>query len=252
MKKLIKFLRNVYCPQSPAVSRKESRKLRKQLQHAKVMLMWALVTKHPSVICDIPDAWNDRAPRLVTIYDKMLENEGGYFTPPPSNPTLAAFKTLIDELKGYIQEMEELKPNAKQNRDAKWDEIFIAVRNLTSYVQSLCRNMPAHAQQIAGEAAMRLKVSQGRLPQGYTAKSTVDGQIEITGSIRKQHQINDWQVCLDPSDPKNWLLIKVRPSGAAKTIITGLESGKYYYVRHMAIVAGEEPYWEEPIRVKVK
>jgi hypothetical protein len=35
-------------------------------------------------------------------------------------------------------------------------------------------------------------------------------------------------------------------------IITGLELGKYYYVRHMAIVVGEEPYWEEPIRVKVK
>ena len=182
----------------------------------------------------------------------MTANEGGYFTPGPATPTLAAFEALIADLTQFEQDVQDNKDHAVENRDAKWSETYIALRGLISYVYFLCCAKPSLAVQIASEADMRLNIIKGKVKQQFTAKSVNETEIEITGHLKKQGQFNDWQVCLDPSKPENWLLIKVTPTRVAKTTVTGLTSGSYYYVRHMAINAGEPNVWTEPIRVKVK
>ena len=212
----------------------------------------ALVIKHPQVVLDLSDKWLERVPQLRNVYDGLLADSGGYFTPGPTNPTLPAYDTLLVDLAKLVQDAIENKPNAVNDRNAKWEEVLAATWNLVDYVKALVRSKPEHAAQIAGEAAMRLKVAKGKLPQMFTAVCKTDGQIEITGHVRKHRQCNDWQISMDPTDEAGWLLIKIQPSLVAKTTVTGLKSGTYYWVRHMAIVSGEEPTWTEPIRVKVK
>jgi hypothetical protein len=227
---------------------------RRKFRNRRMQMIWCamLVIKHPRVVLDLSDKWHERVATLRDVYDSMNANIGGYFTPGPTTPTLAQFLVLINELAQLVQDVIENKTDAKVNRDAKWDETYAATQNLIAYVQILVRARPAQAAQIAAEAQMRLKITKGKLPQGFTAVSKAEGQIETTGAIKKSKQCNDWQICVNPENDANWLLIKVQPTNAANTKITGLKSGEIYYVRHMAITTKGDNVWTEPIRVRVK
>jgi len=210
------------------------------------------IIRHPVVIFDMPTAINDRPAALMAVYDGLKNNVSGYFTPAISDPTLADFLQLIEDYSDAIQAVTENKPNAVANRDAIWEEIFLAMDLVIAYVKGICRAKPANAQQIVGEVKMRLRISRGKGKQVYGATSKVAHEIEFTGEVWAKRQINDWQICRDISDERNWLLVKVTPSFAAKATIKNLESDTIYYVRQMVIIVGEEPEWLEPIAVKVK
>jgi hypothetical protein len=217
-----------------------------------VVFLLAVVVKMPVVSFNFSGDWNSRINLLYLNYNGLDANVHGHFTPAISKPTMVVYKKAIDDLKDAYDDDLAGEPNAAETLMMRWRAILIMTRQVCSYVANLCYEKPEQTAEICGDCHLEYYISQGRDKNVCGCKSEVPGEIEATGVVRYQRQCTDWEICLDPKDPKNWLLIKVPPTIAAETVIKGLTSGVEYYVRSRVCGKNGPEEWSEIICIRVK
>jgi hypothetical protein len=217
-----------------------------------VIFVNAMIVKTPIIALDFSNVWLERVEQLQLTYTGLKDNVSGYFTPAPSNPTLPNLLIAITDFSDAQFAVDSNVAGAVPLRDAKWKAVKKMAIRIRNYVFDIADDKPDHAAEIAQEANMVYFVREGRENQKPGAKSEAPGEVEILGSTRKTRVCTDYQICKDPKDEKNWLLIKVFPTSAAHTKVVGLEWDVDYFTRSCIITKdGPEP-WEPVIPVRTK
>ncbi len=228
-----------------------SKKTKRAIIAYNIIIMMAVVDQ-PTVALDFSKVWLERVSQNYLMYNGIKNNESGFFTPVPADPTLSVWKTAIDAFKDSQDDVDAEVKDAVKTRAIKWRAVMKLNRKMRAYVQGIVDDNLESAELIASDAHMVLVERKGRDKNVFTATSTKTGIIDMKGVVKSQRQCTDWAICSDPTDPANWNLVRVRPTLAAETSIKDLMSGKEYYVRSAVITKDGPEEWSPVICVRVK
>jgi hypothetical protein len=218
----------------------------------RIVIVMAVVVKIPKIFFGFSDDWSGRIEMLYLNYKGLDDNVHGHFTVAIAKPTMVNYKKAIDDLKDAYDSDLAGDPGAAETLMMRWRAILIMARQVCNYVADLCSDKPEQTAEICVDCYLEFFISQGRDKNKFTVTSEVPGEAECLGSVRYQRQCTDWEVCLDPKDPKNWLLIKIPPTIAAETTVKGLTSGVEYYFRSRVCGKNGPEEWSEIICVRIK
>jgi hypothetical protein len=216
-----------------------------------IIIMMAVVSQ-PTVALDFSRVWLQRVSQNYLMYNGIKNNESGFFTVAPTDPTLVLWKAAIESFKNSQDNVDANVPDAVETRGIRWKALMKMNRKIRSYVQGIVDDNLESAELIVADAHMVLVIHQGRGKNVFSASSNKTGSIELQGAVKSKRQCTEWEICLDPTDPANWNVMRVPPTLAAETEITGLESGKDYYVRSRVITNMGPDEWSPVIKVRVK
>ena len=218
----------------------------------RVLFINASLTPAIVVVLKFPTKWLERQKKLHEIYDGIHTDEHGFFATGPTDPTLPNFLIMVNNFDDAMRDVAIKKPNAVDNRKPIWYTAYEGAQGLCNYVQKLCRLDPANAETMAADAHMVIKGKGHHGKQKITGASTRTGEVDLKGLVQYRRQATEWVFCGDLGDPANWNLVRVPPTLAAETTITGLISGKEYYFKSRVISKYGPGQWSDVITVRVK
>jgi len=214
--------------------------------------MIVMNVKQTTVALDFSKVWLERVSQNYLMFNGIKNNECGLFTPPPADPTLILWEPAIKDFAIAEENVIANLPDAVKIREDKWRALMKMNRKIRTYVQGIVDEFPEQAAIIVADAHMKLVVPKGGNKRVPAATSTTPGSIELQGSVKYGRQAIEWEISTDPSDPKLWNVLRVPPTLASQTTITGLVSEKWYYT-HFRIISKYGPEeWSEIRKVWVK
>jgi hypothetical protein len=183
----------------------------------------------------IVNGWNQIEPpdliaELRFVIQKMVGNSN-FSTP---NPPLATITTLVNDYEQLAGEAEDGGSFDKAERDSKAQELISAMHVLSAYVL-----MTANGSALVVESS-GLKLSKTpspspsiEKPAGLQLTDGVNiGELLLKFTKVKGSKSYMYQISLDPTDPAKWVTYY---GTIRQNLFTGLESGKKYYVRVVAV-----------------
>ena len=218
----------------------------------RVLFVNTMLTPKITVVLKMPTKWLERQKKLREIYDGIHNDEHHFFTTAPSDPSLADYLTMVTNFDTAMRAVANKEINAVDNRLPIWNIGYDGAQGLRRYVEKLCRLDPANAITIAADAHMEIKGSSHHGKQKMTGSSTRTGEVDLKGLVQYTRQATEWVYCADLGDPANWNLVRVPPTLAAETTITGLMSGKEYFFKSRVISKFGPSEWSDVITVRVK
>ena len=222
---------------------------KKMIQTISMMVMNVKQTK---VALDFSNVWLERVVQNYLMFEGIKANASGSFTPPPADPTLILWEPAIKDLEVAQEGVLADLPGAVENRDDKWRFVMKMNRKIRTYVQGIVDENPEQAAIIVADAHMKLVVPKGKSKKIPSAVSNSPSSVELQGAVKYTRQAIEWEISTDTSDPKLWNVLRVPPTLASQTTITGLVSEKWYYT-HFRIISKDGPEeWSVVIKVWVK
>jgi len=214
--------------------------------------MMVMNVKQAKVALDFSNVWLERVVQNYLMFEGIKANASGFFAPPPADPTLILWEPAIKDFEVAQEGVLQNLPDAVKIRDDKWRIVMKMNRKVRNYVQGIVDENPEQAAIIVADAHMKLIVPKGSAKRVPSATSTIPGSIELQGAVKYKRQAIEWEISTDPTDPKLWNVLRVPPTLASETTITGLVSEKWYYT-HFRIISKDGPEeWSEMIKVWVK
>lgn len=153
---------------------------------------------------------------------------------PTPDPTLASITTLADEFEADINAAEAGGSYEKLVRDSKKEELIEAMHNLGNYVLFTAKGDRLIAESsgftIAKDPAPHPPIEK---PTGIELFDGPNlGQMLLRFKRVKGARSYGYQISLDPLDETKWVTTYGTTS---KYLFTGLEGGKKYYIRVVAL-----------------
>lgn len=160
-----------------------------------------------------------------------MTNNSNFSTP---NPSLATITTLVNDYEQAAGEAEDGGSFDKSERDSKAKELIAAMHTLSAYVL-----MTANGSALIVESAgLKLAKNPSPLPPiekptGLTLFDGINaGELLLKFTKVKGSKSYMYQISLDPLDDTKWVTYY---GTIRQNLFTGLESGKKYYARVVAI-----------------
>jgi hypothetical protein len=187
--------------------------------------------------------------RIVTQLIKqcrviVTKMTGNTWFPSPT-PTLAQVTNDINALDAAEQAAQKGPKGAAAERDVKRAALRSDMRQLKSYVQSICdANMP-EAQAIAESAGMSVAKRPARSKPDLAAKyGAVPATVALEAKALRRRASYQWQMS---TDQKVWSDL---PSTVkAATVVTGLTPATTYYFRFRTLTADGLSDWSPAISI---
>ena len=179
----------------------------------------------------------DMPTKLVKKIDKVTDMHKGLinpdytplFTPACTNPTPTVFKGYIDDFVDAYDAVRDKTGNI-ETRDAKWSTLYIkGVKAIIDYAEGLCRLHPDLAPQIAAALGLRLKNYTHPDTDDFAAKLIRSGVVELTGKVKGEECLFQWQASMDLTNPLGWYEVDIPPTFEGKTEATFTKEGKWYF-----------------------
>lgn len=165
---------------------------------------------------------------------------------PTPDPTLASVATLADEFQQAISDAEAGGSFDKSVRDGKKAELVDTMHNLSNYVLFTAKGNRL----IADSSGFTIAKDPAPLPpiEKPSGLQLSDGQNsgEILLMFNKVQGSKTYiyQISLDPLDETKWVATY---GTLRKNLFTGLESGKRYYVRVVALGTKGQVVYGDPV-----
>ena len=183
----------------------------------------------------IVNGWNLMTPPELVAEVRFvilkMTNNSNFSTP---NPSLAIITTLVNDYEQAAGEAEDGGSFDKSERDSKAKELIAAMHTLSAYVL-----MTANGSALIVESAgLKLAKNPSPLPPiekptGLTLFDGINaGELLLKFTKVKGSKSYMYQISLDPLDDTKWVTYY---GTVRQNLFTGLESGKKYYVRVVAI-----------------
>jgi hypothetical protein len=179
----------------------------------------------------------------VRFVVQQMTGNSNFSTP---DPTLASVTTLANQFEQAINDAEAGGSYDKSVRDSRKEELIDTMHNLSNYVL-----FTAKGDRLIAESS-GFTIAKDRSPQPPIEKpeglNLTDGLnagellllfLRVVGARSYSYQIS-----LDPTDETKWLTLH---GTVRKNLFTGLESGKKYYVRVIAIGIGNQIVYSDTV-----
>jgi hypothetical protein len=179
----------------------------------------------------------------VRFVVQQITGNSNFSTP---DPTLASVTTLANQFEQAINDAEAGGSYDKSVRDSRKEELIDTMHNLSNYVL-----FTAKGDRLIAESS-GFTIAKDRSPQPPIEKpeglNLTDGLnagellllfLRVVGARSYSYQIS-----LDPTDETKWLTLH---GTVRKNLFTGLESGKKYYVRVIAIGIGNQIVYSDTV-----
>lgn len=165
---------------------------------------------------------------------------------PTPDPSLASVTTLANEFEQAIQDAEAGGSVDKSIRDNKKEELIETMHNLGDYVLFTAKQNRLVAEKsgfsIARDPAPQPPIEK---PDGLNLTDGVNaGELLLQFKRVAGARGYMYQVSLDPSDESKWVTMY---GTIRKNLFTGLESGKKYYVRVVALGTNSQVVYSDVV-----
>lgn len=165
---------------------------------------------------------------------------------PTPDPTLASVTTLANEFEQAINDADAGGPYDKSVRDSKKEELIDTMHNLGNYVLFIAKGDRLIAESsgftIAKDPTPQPPIEK---PDGLSLIDGVNaGELLLLFKRVLGARSYLYQISLDPSDETKWVTMH---GTIRKNLFTGLESGKKYYVRVIAVGTNSQVVYSDVV-----
>lgn len=177
------------------------------------------------------------------IVDQMTANSANFPTP---DPTLASVTTLATEFETAINEAEAGGSYDKSVRDSKKEELIDTMHNLGNYVLFTAKGDRLIAES-SGFTIAKNPTPQPPIekPGGLVLTDGANaGELMLLFKRVMGSRSYMYQISLDPTDETKWV---TQHGTIRKNLFTGLESGKRYYVRVVALGTNSQVVYSDVV-----
>jgi len=162
------------------------------------------------------------------------------------DPTLASVTTLANEFEQAINNADAGGSYDKSVRDSKKEELIDTMHNLGAYVLFTAKGDRLVAESsgftIAKDPAPKPPIEK---PNGLNLTDGVNaGELLLLFKKVSGARSYMYQISLDPSDELKWVTMH---GTIRKNLFTGLESGKKYYVRVVALGTNSQVVYSDVV-----
>jgi hypothetical protein len=179
----------------------------------------------------------------VRFVVQQMTGNSNFSTP---DPTLASVTTLANQFEQAINDAEAGGSYDKSVRDSRKEELINTMHNLSNYVLFTAKGDRLIAESsgftIAKDPSPQPPIEKPEglnLTDGANAGELLLLFLKVLGARSYMYQIS-----LDPTDQTKWV---TQHGTVRKNLFTGLESGKKYYVRVVAIGTGNQIVYSDTI-----
>ena len=199
---------------------------------------------HAVVALTIPKVIAQLIALAQAIVQAMTNNKATFPTPSPALATVTADTNSLVSAQTVVAS--RIK-GAVAIRDEKRLTLVSDLHQLEAYVQQLMNLSPEEATSIAEAAGMSVRKPRTATQKSpLTIKQIVSGSVKLVAKAAQGGQSNEWQYSLDG---KTWTYAP--PSTAAKTLVTGLQTGVLTHFRHRAVTKAGALDWTQPVSMLV-
>ena len=162
------------------------------------------------------------------------------------DPTVASITTLADDFEKAINNAAAGGSYAKSVRESKKEVLVVAMHNLSSYVL-----FTSKGDRLIAESS-GFTIAKDKSPQPAIEKPTglvlSDGQnpgeVQLVFARVTGAKTYKYQITLDPLDETKW---ESTYGTVRKNLFTGLQSGKKYYVRVVALGTDQQVVYSDAV-----
>jgi hypothetical protein len=179
----------------------------------------------------------------VRFVVQQMTGNSNFSTP---DPTLASVTTLANQFEQAINDAEAGGSYDKSVRDSRKEELIDTMHNLSNYVLFTAKGDRLIAESsgftIAKDPSPQPPIEKPEglnLTDGANAGELLLLFLKVLGARSYMYQIS-----LDPTDQTKWV---TQHGTVRKNLFTGLESGKKYYVRVVAIGTGNQIVYSDTV-----
>jgi hypothetical protein len=179
----------------------------------------------------------------VRFVVQQMTGNSNFSTP---DPTLASVTTLANQFEQAINDAEAGGSYDKSVRDSRKEELINTMHNLSNYVLFTAKGDRLIAESsgftIAKDPSPQPPIEKPEglnLTDGANAGELLLLFLKVLGARSYMYQIS-----LDPTDQTKWV---TQHGTVRKNLFTGLESGKKYYVRVVAIGTGNQIVYSDTV-----
>ena len=165
---------------------------------------------------------------------------------PTPDPSLASVTTLANEFEQAIQDAEAGGSVEKSVRDSKKEGLITTMHNLGDYVLFQAKQ-DRIVVELSGFDIAKAPTPQPPIekPEGLSLTDGVNaGDILLAFKKVKGSKSYLYQISPDPTDETKWVSMH---GTIRKNLFTGLESGKRYYVRVVAIGTNSQAVYSDVV-----
>ena len=199
------------------------------------------------VVAKLPRSCDQLITKVLAIIEAMTDN--AWF--PSPLPVLDEVKEATTKLQDAQVKAKTRVPGSVKDRNIKKHTLLDVVGELVFYVQTICIINPASALTIAESALMYVKIFTGKAKIAFGVKNYRSGAVELTGSIKGNCRIHEWQLSRNISDPQNWFITLIPSTTKATTVVENLKPGELVYFRHRIVNKDGYSDWDEPLSIIV-
>jgi hypothetical protein len=181
--------------------------------------------------------------RSTVVVNAMTAAKATFSTPSPALSTVSAAITALSS----AQEAFKSKTGSKADRDDAWKALLALMQQLQGYVQATARANPAHAANIAEDAAMRLRKTPTHHKSDLAVSSVGSGAVKVVAKALKGARANEFQYSTDGG--KTWIACPTALQ--AHATITGLQPGTTVMYRHRPVTKTGPGDWSQTVTAMV-
>lgn len=163
---------------------------------------------------------------------------------PTPDPSLASVTTLANDFEQAIQDADAGGSYDRSVRDGKKAELIDTMHNLGDYVLFTAKGNRLIAE-LSGFTISKEKTPQPPIekPVGIELFDGPNaGEMQLVFDAVKRAKSYMYQISVDPTDATKWITVV---GTTRKNLFTGLESGKKYYVRVVAVGVNKQMVYSD-------